>query len=417
MNRLMSRLWIGQGPSNCLPELPQELIDLIIDELQADVHTLRASALAGRVFLHRARTHLFRQLVLAPPLPSSSLKKCRPPFSSPPPSVLRYVRKLRLIGLGTRGKEQWVSTELHSILDALVNLRELSIVNVDALVLKLVQSALSSKPLDTLFLNVLRFEDRDGFYSLIRSFSRLKHFSLHQFQCDSPSSPPSSLITPNKLDTLELAYHSYGSDVAEMLVDSKSLRGLKMLVVRPASTDDLESIGSILDATKDSLERLDVGAMRMISRPGTSHGLPCLNLRHLQSLLLSISDSPVHQPLFRWWTDTLGTWDGPYQLEELVINVGVHFYDADVEESDVSSHFFAEPSQWVELDKVLTRSQMRELRKVLVRMQLREGGEGAILMMRALEDVIRKSLSRLGRQGLLEVEVTDCLHRPGMRQA
>ncbi|KAK0455572.1 uncharacterized protein EV420DRAFT_1644792 [Desarmillaria tabescens] len=396
MNRLMSRFWIGQGPS----KLPQELIDLIIDELQADIHTLRASALAGRVFLHRARTHLFRQLVLAPPLSASSLKKCRPLFSSPPPSILRYVRKLRLIGLGSRGKEQWDPTEFHGILDALVNLRELSIVNVDALVLKLVQTALSSKPLDTLFLNVLRFEDRDGFYNLIRSFSRLKHFSLHQFQCDSSSSSPSSLIIPNELDTLELAYHSYGSDVAEMLVDSRSLRGLKTLVVRPASTDDLESIGSILDATKDSLERLDVGAMRMIN------GLPSLNLRHLQSLLLSISDSPVHQPLFRWWTDTLSVSDGSYQLEELVINVGVHFYDADVEESDVSSHFFAESSQWAELDKALTRSQMRELRKVLVRIQLREGGEGAISMMRTLEDVIRKSLSRLSRQSLLEVEVT-----------
>ncbi|KAK0214276.1 hypothetical protein EDD85DRAFT_963141 [Armillaria nabsnona] len=253
MNRLMSRFWIGQGSSNCLPELPQELIDLIIDELQTDIHTLRASALAGRVFLHRARTHLFRQLVLAPPSPASSLRKCRPPFSSPPLSVLRYVRKLRLIGLGNRDKEQWDPAELHTILDALTNLQELSIVNVDALVLKLVQSALSSKPLDTLFLNVLRFEDRDGFYSLIRSFSRLKHLSLHQFQCDSPSSPPSSLITPNELDTLELAYHSYGSDVAEMLVDLRSLRGLKTLLVRPASTDDLESIGSILDATKDTL--------------------------------------------------------------------------------------------------------------------------------------------------------------------
>ncbi|KAK0476766.1 hypothetical protein IW261DRAFT_329470 [Armillaria novae-zelandiae] len=398
---------------DCLPELPQELIDLIIDELQTDVHTLRASALAGHIFLHRARTHLFRQLVLAPPLPASSLRKCRPPFSSPPLSVLRYVRKLRLIGLGNRGKEQWDPTELHSILDALTNLQELSIVNVDALVLKLVQSALSSKPLDTLFLNVLRFEDRDGFYSLIRSFSRLKHFSLHQFQCDSPSSPPSSLITPNKLDTLELAYHSYGSDVAEMLVDLRSLRGLKTLLVRPASTDDLESIGNIIDATRDSLERLDVGAMRMISRPD---GLPYLNLRHLQSLSLSISDSPVHQPLLRWWTDTLRVSDEAYQLEELVINVGVHFYDADVEESDVTSHFFAESYQWEELDKMLTRSQMRELRKVVVRIQLREGGEGAMMMMRELEDVIQKGLSRLGRQRLLEVELTDCLHRPGIRQ-
>lgn len=414
MNRLMSRFWIGQGSSNSLPELPQELIDLIIDELQTDVHTLRAGALAGRVFLHRARTHLFRQLVLAPPLPASSLRKCRSPSSSPPLSVLRYVRKLRLIGLGNRGKEQWDPTELHSILDALTNLQELSIVNVDALVLKLVQSALSSKPLDTLFLNVLRFEDKDGFYSLIRSFSRLKHFSLHQFQCDSPSSPPSSLITPNELDTLELAYHSYGSDVAEMLVDLRSLRGLKTLLVRPASTDDLESIGSILDATRDTLERLDVGAMRMISRPD---GLPCLNLRHLQSLSLSISDSPVHQSLLRWWTDALGAPDEAYQLEELVINVGVHFYDADVEESDVTSHFFAESYQWEELGKVLTRSQMRELRKVVVRIQLREGGEGAIKMMRELEDVVRKGLSRLDRQSLLEVEVTDCMHRPGIRQA
>ncbi|SJK97119.1 uncharacterized protein ARMOST_00370 [Armillaria ostoyae] len=400
MNRLMSRFWIGQGSSNCLPELPQELIDLIIDELQTDVHTLRASALAGRVFLHRARTHLFRQLVLAPPLPASSLRKCRPPFSSPPLPVLRYVRKLRLIGLSNRGKEQWDPTELHTILDALTNLQELSIVNVDALVLKLVQTALSSKPLDTLFLNVLRFEDRDGFYSLIRSFSRLKHFSLHQFQCDSPSSPPSSLITPNELDTLELAYHSYGSDVAKMLVDLRSLRGLKTLLVRPASTDDLESIGSILDATKDSLERLDVGAMRMIN------GLPCLNLRHLQSLSLSISDSPVHQPLLRWWTDTLGASDEAYQLEELTINVGVHFYDADVEESDVTSHFFAESYQWEGLDRVLIRPQMRELRKVVVRIQLREGGEGVMTMMRDLEDVIRNGLSRLGRQSLLEVEVT-----------
>ncbi|KAG7446620.1 uncharacterized protein BT62DRAFT_129885 [Guyanagaster necrorhizus] len=195
-----------------------------------------------------------------------------------------------------------------------------------------------------------------------------------------------------------------------MLVDLKSLRGLTTLVVRPASTDDLESIGTILEATKDTLERLDVGTMRMINRPD---GLPRLNLYHLQSLSLSISDNPVHRPLLRWWTDTLRSSGGTYQLEELAINVGVHFYDADVEESDVVSHFFAEPSQWEELDKVLTQPEMRELRKVLVRVQLREGAEGAASMMQALEDVIRKSLSRLGRQSLLEVEVTDCLHRQG----
>ncbi|PBK62702.1 hypothetical protein ARMSODRAFT_1024678 [Armillaria solidipes] len=127
--------------------------------------------LTGCIFLHCAHMHLFRQLVLAPPLPASSLRKCHPPFSSPPLPILQYVRKLRLIGLGNRGKEHWNPTELHTILDTLTNMQELSIVNVDALVLKLVQLALSSKPLDTLFLNVLRFKDREGFYSLIRSFS------------------------------------------------------------------------------------------------------------------------------------------------------------------------------------------------------------------------------------------------------
>ncbi|KAJ6572290.1 hypothetical protein B0H19DRAFT_681313 [Mycena capillaripes] len=58
--------------------LPQELVDIIIDNLHDDLPSLKSCSLAARTFVTSARIHIFRKIeILPPPKPLSSRNLCQ----------------------------------------------------------------------------------------------------------------------------------------------------------------------------------------------------------------------------------------------------------------------------------------------------------------------------------------------------
>ncbi|KAF7348669.1 hypothetical protein MVEN_01385500 [Mycena venus] len=59
-------------------QLPQELIDMILDNIHDDIPSLMACSLAARTFVHSARTHIFKRIEITPPPdPLTSSNPCQ----------------------------------------------------------------------------------------------------------------------------------------------------------------------------------------------------------------------------------------------------------------------------------------------------------------------------------------------------
>lgn len=82
---MINSLYGINGAANNLPSLrsltmglPQELVDLILDNLHDDIPALKSCCLAARTFVNSARTHIFKKIELTPPPePLSSYNACQ----------------------------------------------------------------------------------------------------------------------------------------------------------------------------------------------------------------------------------------------------------------------------------------------------------------------------------------------------
>ncbi|KAF7306406.1 hypothetical protein MIND_00431800 [Mycena indigotica] len=95
---------------------PQELLELVVDKL-ASMQDIKACALAGRVLLRCARTHLFRKTRIVPPVHSSSssdlvqergatsteLKQCL----ASRPGIARMIQHLEIVTVGAETSFQY----------------------------------------------------------------------------------------------------------------------------------------------------------------------------------------------------------------------------------------------------------------------------------------------------------------------
>ncbi|KAF8880929.1 hypothetical protein CPB85DRAFT_1340717 [Mucidula mucida] len=221
MSSLISRLTLGFGACSKSAQtaelrLPQELLDLIVDELHADGQSLRACALAGRPLLQRARAHLFRELVLTP----VSAQR-----ASPSPHLYPYVQHLRLIGLGNRGPDQWsAQSRTLGVVSQMTNVREVSLINVE---LTLLYNLHWASTIDTLFLNILRVESRSVFFDLMKQLPNLRHFSFYQFHTLGEEDSGDGMESEKdkiRLKTLEVCFTYSRSDVVDILIHPESER-------------------------------------------------------------------------------------------------------------------------------------------------------------------------------------------------
>ncbi|KAJ7108354.1 hypothetical protein C8R43DRAFT_188366 [Mycena crocata] len=84
--------------------LPQELIDIIVDDLYNDIPTLKACSLAARTFVSPTRTHLFKRIEITPPPgPGNGYGSCHKfhQLLTSSPHIASLVRELCIVLVGS----------------------------------------------------------------------------------------------------------------------------------------------------------------------------------------------------------------------------------------------------------------------------------------------------------------------------
>ena len=85
--------------SESSPDLPPEILDLIVDHLHDKPDALKACCIVSKSWIPRARTHLFAYVELD----SRSIQRWKRRFPDPPTSPAHYARTLRFINFQTFG--------------------------------------------------------------------------------------------------------------------------------------------------------------------------------------------------------------------------------------------------------------------------------------------------------------------------
>lgn len=186
--------------------LPQELVDLIVDFLADEPPSLRACALAGRCFLQRCSMHLFRTVQFADDTSPGRFLPLLLSSHIPP-----LVREILVIGSGTTSEYQWITSDdaLSPVLDSFVNVEEVSILGCrfDSIAITQKLRTLSSKTVNMLRFDMLQFECKGDFYSLLQCFPSLRHLYLGSVYVRSNEHHLSSHSQPVLLETLEIPFN------------------------------------------------------------------------------------------------------------------------------------------------------------------------------------------------------------------
>ncbi|KAJ7450855.1 hypothetical protein FB451DRAFT_1410179 [Mycena latifolia] len=79
--------------------IPQELVDLIVDNLQDDISTLRCCSLTARAFVSSSQRHIFRKIQIIPPPVDNSQSSCQKLYKllSSSPHVAPLVEDLTIV--------------------------------------------------------------------------------------------------------------------------------------------------------------------------------------------------------------------------------------------------------------------------------------------------------------------------------
>lgn len=267
----------------CRP-FPQELVDLIIDELYDDFPTLQICSLTSRSFLSSSRRHQFSHIEFSgiqPPNPPTrqwrrlTLNTCEKfhALISESPHIAPLVRDLRVVEGSNFLKVTWLATEplLPVVLRKLVNLTSISLEADDDVLLWTALSHRLRESLSELFrspkLETARFNEIDlphpsEFFRMFEG-SNLKHLllSANEFAEEGEGTesyaPNSSLC----LESLELDLdHLPFSRALEFMLKAPSvdLSNLGVLYVSVSEDADLPAVRELLQKVSGSLRQLRV---------------------------------------------------------------------------------------------------------------------------------------------------------------
>jgi len=376
-----------------IPQLPQELVDHIIDHLHDDPVTLNSCALVCHTWLPTSRLHIFSKISLKVTpaaghlAPSDSCKRLHRLFTTSP-SIICHVRELEvlegsLLGgqappqavLGSNRSTTWVATEctFPHLLRMLTHLKRLefgaqSTTLYWAMLPPSLQSAIhhvfSLRSLTYVRLKQWSFTHFRDLAELLACSRNLQGLALASV-CVSgePGVPGAVLDVPSagdldespvvlaeegviapgrpRLEFLTIEY----VDAGNWLLSPQSkvdLQGLRELLV--AHFDDLPAVERLLARTGDSLEHFHF-------KPGILDVYPLdLSINaNLRSIKLTLEDPPLALS----WIQTLLNSISPTNILE-----------------HISLEFFTDLKQmvdgWAELDSLLLRPELSGLRQVEV---------------------------------------------------
>ncbi|KAK0227556.1 hypothetical protein IW262DRAFT_541443 [Armillaria fumosa] len=394
-------------------QLPQELVEVIVDLLKDDKQSLRSCLLSARCFVERARIHLFRDVTISSPQRLTVLLA----LFGLSPSLPAMIRKVNFIGESFIAPADWIFVDNASqlVFESLPNVEEEVIENVRISRLTEILPPSYVFPSKTLIrhltLDGVVMENGDDLFTLICNLPALKYlnFGLVWFRnllsTTAFPAPPQEL----RLETLEL--HLSNPEIYAVILFllehlADILSALMHLRVSYVSARGLQVVRLILSQTRESLRTAYMGSMILGNAESQQHAndpILLLSFSHIEYLTIVIDETDPHTSALKYWTGNFATDDEDFNLKDLTINLKVH-----VERSDSTfSASFPMAAQWAALEAALCRSQMKKLCRVNLKLVADKGfGHDPQLetLFTRLKDIIQGNCQLLMSRDLLRVD-------------
>lgn len=226
-----------------ISELPQELLDHILDQLVDDQRSLKASSLASRLFLPRTRTHLFRSFAVKSYRTCETFKLLLP---TPLAAHIRALHVATFVGL--------------RLPDHMTNLRSVSFSEIlytsDSFVQDLARSPMVTSVTfagPSIFVNELA-----SFRAFIRTFPCLRRVTFNtffQFRHWTLAEDVGDGLQRH-LDEIVVDFANRMRTLLTSRLRLAPIAFTKKLVFRNVTAEDLPVIQDLVDLARDNLEEL-----------------------------------------------------------------------------------------------------------------------------------------------------------------
>ncbi|PBK93315.1 hypothetical protein ARMGADRAFT_1063386 [Armillaria gallica] len=331
-------------------QVPQELIDKIVNELHNHRKSLKACKSVCRAFRSPAEAILFRRVSLSTSSSISRLFKISP-------GVLNSVREATIY-------ESVESTDGDVMTKAIAALVKLNTIDITRMtwvpdshrITPAAVSVLRTLPIKTLTLDEVIFRDIIQFAGFMDTFPAVENISLKHVYCHIVSKndkAPASSRT-NVIRSSHLSVNEISSNVLRAVADGSlgSLSELKSLTY--VGNPKGKEVPPLLALVRNpSLQDLCVNGE-----------IPVVSLSHIKTLVIHLAKAAYtqefHTSLSRW-TDCLACGEES-SLKKLTIHLNV--------KHQLSAN---DAEQWAVLDKVLSASRFPELASFRVILKAAEG--------------------------------------------
>ncbi|KAK0211336.1 hypothetical protein DFS33DRAFT_372653 [Desarmillaria ectypa] len=323
----------------CSKQVPQELIDKIINELHDHRKSLKSCNSVCRAFRSPVDAILFRRV---------SLSNYRPSLShlfEISPRVLKSVREATI----HQSVESTNADVMAKAVAALVNLNTIEITSMTWVpdsyrIPAKVISALETFPIRTVTLDEVIFRDIVQFSDFMDTFSSVENISLKHVYCHIVSKNDKTLISSrtNVIRSLHLSVNEISSNVLRMVADGGlgSLANLKSLTCEGHPKG--KEVPPLLALVQNpSLQDLCVNG-----------DIPVISLSHIETLVIHLAkeaNTMEFRTSLGLWTDCLACGEES-SLKKVTIHLSL--------KHQISVN---DAKQWAVLDKVLLASRFPEL--------------------------------------------------------
>ncbi|PBK91862.1 hypothetical protein ARMGADRAFT_189832 [Armillaria gallica] len=356
-----------------MADLPQELVDLIMDGLQDDQSTLIACSLASRSFYHPSRRYIFRQISLGP----NSVDSFNTIIVASP-DIPSHVHELS-IQRGTRMHKDWAvySDVLPDIIAKCTNLRRLHLSKIiwRKAPVPTLRSALENTNLTSLDIKSCRFTNYNDAAMFFSHFPQLKKLSIS-----------GSLAEDDSLGCLrDLRRWNAPTKIVLDELDVDLMEGINVW----DSCDDSDMLGIRVILRAAALKHISVG------RCCCDHHRAPIDIQRLQSLTISFTN--YSEGILPAWITVFQNTPVVCPLKVLTFLIVINW------ECELSTLSHEEP--WIALDAALTRKEFAGLRRVVFKISFVRNTP--FMIVGAAKGVIEASCTRLASAGIMSVEVSN----------
>ncbi|KAK0238314.1 hypothetical protein EDD85DRAFT_950532 [Armillaria nabsnona] len=359
-----------------MADLPQELVDLIVDGLQDDQYIFR------KISLGPNSVNAFNTIIAASP------------------DIPSHVHELS-IQRGTGIHKDWAvySNVLPDIITKCTNLRRLHLSKIiwRKAPVPTLRSTLENTNLTSLDIKSCRFTNYNDAARFFAHFPQLKKLSISGSLAEDESmgclsrrwSAPTKIV----LDELDVDLME-GINVLSFLVMSDHVFALRRLrVFQWDSCDDSDMVGIRVILRAAALEHISVG------RCCCDHHRAPIDIQRLQSLTISFTN--YSEGILPAWITVFQNTPVVCPLKVLTFLIVINW------ECELST--LSREGPWIELDAALTREEFAGLRRVVFRISFVRNTPFVIVG--AAKGAIEASCTRLASAGIMSVEVSNDVGR------